>query len=58
MWRTKFQICFENFSVRVALEASMVGCRAVSEKPSCVLGEAWVAQSRRNWVEKFQAFSP
>ena len=38
MWRIKVQVCSEYLSVRVAVEASIVGSRMLSVKPSCVWG--------------------
>ena len=57
MWRTKVQVCSEDLSVRVELVTIILGSGMASEKPYCVLGDTWVAQSRKLWVEKSQALS-
>ena len=56
MWHTKVQVCSEDLSMRVVLEESMVVSVMVPTKPSCVLVETWVIQSRRYWAEKSLAF--
>ena len=57
MWYAKVQVFSENFSMHVALRASMVGSGIVSVKPYCVLEETWVTQSRDHCVEKSQELS-
>ena len=48
MWHNKVQVCSEALSMNVFRGVSMVGSVIQSFKPVPVLGEMWVAQSRRH----------